>query len=283
MSLSNFNFPTLPGSATNSPMQQTLGLLGAPFQFQAPYGGQPTNIPTYSIMQMVMAQLLQQMLSRFFGGQPPSVFTPGGTLPPPTEPGWNTPDVHTPAEYAPMPMPTPTPPGVPQLPLPSPEASTPGLPDLPRGEVGRTPQANILDRPFFGPAEFNPGYRDFLGGRLAGPLGRFNEQLMRVLERIFPGYTARVLAALGRAQAEQKQREQLQQLGQRAGFGPDLMRDLMEGAGWGNLGGGVRELADLRSESAARSERIDSLMNEMFGQMNEMPGNPPVGTPPLEV
>jgi hypothetical protein len=81
--------------------------------------------------------------------------------------------------------------------------------------------------------------------------GRINNALMSLLNMLFPGYTQRVQQAYLDAAQAAAQQAALQNLAARAGFGPALTADLMAGAGWGNLAGGVRELAAIRADPVA--------------------------------
>jgi hypothetical protein len=81
--------------------------------------------------------------------------------------------------------------------------------------------------------------------------GRINNALMSLLNMLFPGYTQRVERAYLDAAQAAAQQAALQNLAARAGFGPALTADLMAGAGWGNLAGGVKELAAIRADPVA--------------------------------
>lgn len=190
-----------------------------------------------------------------------------------------------PGNYIPRPIDVPPPPPTPRPG--SGEDEGPGrLPEGPGTIYDRG--GRITDRPLFGPEAFNPAFRDVAGGRLAGPLGRINEGLMRLLDRIFPGYTARVTRALQAQQAaDRAQRESLERalLSLReSGVAPGV-RDLLErGETWGGWTAGQFSAEIDR----ARQEAFDRTMREMglgpdsppFGAPTDSPSAPPDDTSP---
>lgn len=169
--------------------------------------------------------------------QPPTTQPPATQPPaPPTSPTPPTP----PTQPAPGVPPMPTPP----VTAPLAGAGSPGwYPEV--AVTARNTAAGLAaGRPLFGPAIANP----VLGGLMGG---RINNALMSLLNMLFPGYTQRVERAYLDAAQAAAQQAALQNLAERAGFGPALTADLMAGAGWGNLAGGVRELATIRADPAA--------------------------------